>query len=156
MRKRSVPRTRAEWEIQAAILATGGPKTWGTNWAAAGLTGSFSTRAAAAAGSMYGSPYLSQFSDQTGTPCRLVQHGVSTEAIFNEIVADTGLVQFEVAPTTNGALVALNRNGYLSLADGGGSNTRIRCSVIRAWIPSLNMVMEFYPFSGAAPQPYPF
>lgn len=146
-------RTEADFNAHIAVLATGGALPWGVG--ASRAAGSYRTTAAAAAGGMFDSVWLRSI-DSEFAPCRLVQHGVQSQAIFNELVANGQQIFFRLADgVVKIVFTAVSRNGYTSLAfnDGSPYPTRV-CNLLIRWDRTMNKAMQSNPFTGSAETEY--
>lgn len=87
-------------------------------------------------------------------PCRIIQHGVTSEAVFNTQIAEARTIFFRIAIPGNAAsYTGINRNGYLSQSfSSGTSYPYVTCTEILAWIDGAPMRMQ--PDLGLGPTPY--
>lgn len=141
-----VAKTYAEYQTQIAALATGGAVLWDST----GNNGNIRTTAAAATGAMDGSPWLA-FCTSISALARIVQHAAPSQAAFDALVAGGFEVYLELTSPGSGAVVALNRNGYLSLAN-ASSTPRRSCANFIYWDGAQAQQMN--PLAGTGPTPY--
>lgn len=147
--------TYDEFVTHITGLATGGSIAWGGQ---AGAAGSYRTTAAAATGSMYGTSWSGSFYlvDVGGTTtCRLIQHGLPSLSEFEAQVAAGRQMFFGLSITSDGPLVATDRNGYLSLGS-AGSFSRGVCTQLLFWSGSDTggSAFSMNPSTGTGPTPY--
>lgn len=145
-------KTYADFVTYITAQAAGGAKTWGVGGPIA-AAGSYRTTAAAAAGDIYGSSWLSYMLDDIA-PCRLVQHGLPSQAAFNAQVAGGFQVLFRITvPGNQINFPALNRNGYLSQAFNDGSPYPSRaCDLLLYW--DGTQAQQMNPSTGTGPTPF--
>lgn len=144
------PKTYAEFVAHIDGRANLGFRAWSFS---DGLSaGGYTTTAAAATGTMYGTPWLSNMS-VASTVCRIVQHGLPTEAAFNAQISGTRKIFFQIsAGPSVASFSGLNRNGYSSLSIGGGPFSSNVCAELLYWDGTQAQKMN--PSSGAGPTPY--
>lgn len=143
-------------EFEAAETARSNVEvTWGTStslgWAI------YRTTAGSPAGSLYGSPHLGRMgAGDPNAPCRVVQHSLPSEAVFNDLVANPsrGLVVFTVVSAPDNFSGGITRNGFTSTGPyGGGDSSGLAVTDVRAWIPGLGP-MRRNPSLNTAWSPY--
>jgi hypothetical protein len=149
-RPRGAPaKTYADFVAHITELATSGTRPWGAstaNW------GSWKTTAAAATGTMYGSSWNSIVSGfLSSAPARIIQHGLPSQTVFNNQVANARDIYFKMSGGNAGNFPAVNRNGYqsLSAADDGAPD---KCDEIIYWDGTQAWRMQ--PNLGLGPTPY--
>ncbi len=144
-------KTYAEFQAHIAVLANLGFRPW--NNATAFSTGGYRTTAAAETGTLLGTSW----NDRMGvgvTTCRVIQHGLPSQLVFNEQVASGRDIFFRVEVLDSVRVFnGINRNGYLSQSYSGPTyypSTRcteiIRWDGLRAW--------KSNPSIGSAETPY--
>lgn len=141
-------KTYAEFQAHIAVLA---PTT--RNWSANSTGwGRRRTTAAAATGSMVGSSWLGSFSGATiCTPCRVVQHGLPSEAEFNAQISAGREIYIEVVAGDDVGYPSLNRNGYTSVS-GLDDGSPDKCVMLIYWDGAQAQQMN--PSTGTGPTPY--
>lgn len=144
-------KTYPEFQAHVTALADLGFTPWA--YSDGFIAGGYITTAAAAQGSMIGTPWNSYMSTAI-TTCRVVQHGLSSEAVFNTQIAEARTIFFRIAIPGNAAsYTGINRNGYLSQSfSSGTSYPYATCTEILAWIDGAPMRMQ--PGLGLGPTPY--
>lgn len=137
--------------------ATGGARTWGTD---AGIgPGTYRTTALAAAGSLTGSSWMKIFRT-TFAPCRLVQHGLPDQTVFNTQISDARQLLFRtVSDGERQTFSALDRNGFTSGAfDGGpgGEVPALTCDLVLYWVgtDAGGSAFTVSPLLGTGPTPF--
>lgn len=119
--------------------------------------GSYTTQAGTVGSStMRGSSWLAKFAGDgaiTRGVARVVQHGLPSQAIFNDQVAQARKVFLVVAAVTADFPVALNRNGYLSTGDNVNTSAIRACTELTYWYSGAAWTMN--PSTGTGPTPYP-
>lgn len=143
-------KTYAEFQAHIAGLATSGSKNWNafsTNW------GAWRVTAGAPVGSMVGSSWNSSFSGQDGgsTPCRVVQHGLPSQAEFNAQIAAGRMIFLRVVAGDDVGYPSVTRNGYTS-SSGGPDAFADKCSELIYWDGAQAQRMQ--PALGLGPSPY--
>ena len=141
----------AAFQAHITALATNGVAGWASGVAA----GSFRTTAAAATGTMFNTTWGNRV--YTGdTIARRVQHGLPSEAVFNDQVAN-GRMMF-VRFSDGGDLFAaasINRNGYTSSAyDDGLGYPSVWMEEIIYW--DGTSAWRITPRTAGSPTPYVF
>jgi hypothetical protein len=87
------------------------------------------------------------------SPCRIIQHGLPSQAEYNAQVAAGREIYFQMVAGSVGPYPALARNGYTS--DAGGSDASPdKCVKIIYWDGAKAQQMD--PSTGAGPTPYFF
>lgn len=147
-------KTYAEFLAKVTADATSGTRAW--NAVSALSVGSYITVCATETGTLTGSPWQSVFLGNTGGApaiCRVVQHGLPSQAVFNAQVAAgrTVFVQVDTGVTPPG-YISLDRNGYTSLANATTVGPRV-VPVLR-WYDDVLGPLESNPSTGAAPVPF--
>lgn len=111
-------KTYAQFQAQIATLATGGALAWS---ALAQTAGSYRVTAAAATGTMFASSWNDAYFFQS-TAARVIQHALTSEAVFNDQVSNGWEIFVVVTNTTTGInFVGSNRNGYMSSSFNDGN-----------------------------------
>ncbi len=141
-------RTYAEFQAHIATLAPTS-RPWGFYTDA----GAIRTTAATPVGEMDGSPWLQRM-DIGGTrlpaPCRIVQHGLPSEAEFYAQIAAGREIFFRLNVNPGGSAAARNRNGFMSTAGSNVFNTD--CPELIYWDGAQAQRMR--PSLGLGPTPY--
>lgn len=150
----SATKTYAEFVAKVTADAASGTRAWDAVTALA--AGNYITVCAAETGTLTGSSWASVFlGNTTGAPamCRIVQHGLPSQAAFSAQVAAgrTVYAQVDVGATPTG-YVALSRNGYTSLANATTVGPRV-ITVLR-WYDDTLGPLESNPSTGSAPVPF--
>lgn len=128
-------KTYAEFVAHVTARAVNGVLNWNalTNIDA----GNYTTTAADVGSSfMTGSSWNAKFSGggaQTRGAARVVQHGLPTQAAFNDQVSSGRVLFLAISSATPAFPAALNRNGYLSLADDVNNIANRVCTEIIRW-----------------------
>lgn len=145
-------KTYADFQAHIATLATGGVQAW-TGTGMPNTSGTFRSTAAAAGGTMLGSPWMGEYRrNNTDTNCaRVIQHAMPSEAAFNALVAGGFEFCFTQVGVAAANLIALNRNGYLSGALAGPVSSAQMTSLIY-WDGTKAQKMN--PFAGTGPTGY--
>ena len=143
-------KTYPEFVAYITALADRGAVGWG--YSDGFVAGGYITTAATALGSMIGTPWNSYMSTAV-TTCRVVQHGLPSEAVFNTQIAEARTIFFRIAILSNvTSYTGINRNGYLSQSFSSGTAfPRAACTEILAWIDGAPMRMQ--PSLGLGPSP---
>lgn len=142
-----------DWLAAETARSTGGSLAWGGS---ASLTpGIYRTTAAAATGTLYGTPWQGRMGvPDPNAPCRVVQHGLPSEAVFNAQVAAGRMITFDIEATTDNFSGGITRNGFTSTGPyGGGDGAGIRVIKVRYYDNALGP-LEMNPFAGTGPTPY--
>lgn len=132
-------------------LATSGVRTWEN--ATLMSAGGYRTTAGAAVGNMVGTSWNSTMASGDFT-CRIIQHGLPSEAEFNAQIAGARAIFFRITVTADKvSFVGLNRNGYASISFDDGTPYATRgCSEIIYWDGTQAQRMQ--PSLGLGPTPY--
>lgn len=148
-------RTYAEFQTHIQGLATGGFVDWvnAINRAA----NKYYTIASTPTGSMSGSTWNSvEGAIATSGVDRAIQHALPSQSVFNEQVANTGAIYFELFSPGSAAgtsFVGISRNGYTSSGAAAGSFGRKITDLIR-WDFTLNKAFRSNPSAGTAETEY--
>ncbi|MNU42672.1 hypothetical protein D3C71_314370 [compost metagenome] len=103
---------------------------------------------------LYGSTWQSRFRSQSNVShmARIVQHALPSEAVFNAQRAARKVVLMKFSsPVPNGPALSVNRNGYVSIADG---SQPYRMDMIAWHDETTQQVLMSNPFEGSAPMLY--
>lgn len=110
--------TYADFQAHIGTLALNGATAWGSP--PASNNARYRTTAAAATGSMQGSTWQQSARTATSDVCRMVQHALPSQAVFEAQIAAARQIYFRVQDFGNGVnFGSYSRNGYTS----GGVNT---------------------------------
>lgn len=125
--------------------------TFVANWGSGSFqtTGLYKTTAGSPSGTMWGSSWMSRLTSDSA-PCRLIQHGLPSEAVFYDQVANGRLILFDLLTGFSNATGAVNRNGYWSSAYTDFPTVEVR--LIRYW--DGFRVVDVNPFAGTGPVPF--
>jgi len=131
-----------------------------TTWSATGVQGTRRVTAAAAAGNMYGTSDQGVYVNGETNVSRLVQHGLPSQAVFNEIVAAGRQVVFSSNPLgidigAGETVFGQNRNGYNSMNRDGPQGDLNICENIIWWDEAVKKAYYRNPRNGTAPMEYP-
>lgn len=145
----SPSKTYADWVAHITARATGGAVAWGGEMTAQGI---YRTTAAAATGGMAGSPWMAVFRRASSAMCRIVQHALPSEAVFNAQIASGRQVILQSVDDAATVTVPLDRNGFLS---GDASViTTYTCPLIGWWDDATQSALMNNPQAGTGPVPY--
>ena len=101
---------------------------------------------------MRGSSWASVFTGTVeSTPCRVVQHGLPSQAVFNDQIANGRQMFVRISAGTIQPYVGVARNGYTS-GSWGEDTAPDKCDEIIYWDGSQAMRMQ--PALGLGPTPY--
>lgn len=144
----STAKTYAEWQTRLAAIATNGAFPWAFTTGDK-IEGKFRTTVGAFAGTMLGTPWMSE-TVSGGALARAVQHCLPSSA---EVIAQAGLeVYLEMTnPGPVTGFVGINRNGYESVSTAEEAGSR-RVIDFKFWTPGG--VFSMNPFAGTGPTPY--
>jgi hypothetical protein len=148
-------KTYADFQAHIATLATDGAGSWSADMALlTDANHAYRITAAAAVGSMYGTPWNSAFALNAGTLCRVIQHGLPSAAVFNEQTADGREIFVRTVPVSNRVLPDfVSRNGYTTRNTDGVTETRAtQCTELIYWDGTQAQRMQ--PSLGLGPTPY--
>lgn len=108
-------------------------------------------RSLTASGNMWGSSWNASITTDSAYN-RAIQHGVSSEAVFNGIVSGGFQVLLDVSITGSATFPSISRNGYTS----GSYGSYPRAQLLRCvyWDAVAGEAMETQPYIGAGPAPY--
>src|SRR5690606_22747713 len=130
-------------------LATSGNRSWG---AMDTVQGNWITTAGPPTGVMIGSPWMNYMAGQAGVgspPCRIVQHGLPSEAVFYDQVNNARKVYFAVTSLgREEKMYGQTRNGYTSVPDMSGYLICV-CRLIIYWDGEKAQKMD--PYLGIGP-----
>lgn len=145
---KSGPVAKTYADFQAHIIATY-PTT--VAWASeAASVADYRTTAAAATGTMQGSPYLISY--RSAATCRVVQHGLPSFAVFSEQVAGGKQVVIRQIASADTSAPAVDRNSFLS-SDVAGGGGYWKCDRVIYFDDALGP-MQVNPSTGTGPTPY--
>lgn len=150
----SAAKTYAAFQAHIATLATGGAKAWGA-LTSGYVDGAYTTTAAAEAGTMRGSPWSNRsVQSNSWAPCRVIQHGLFSNADFLAQIAAGRDIFFRMAVAGDvNEVFAYARNGYTSLGlSGAGPYPVLSCPEIIYWDGTQAQRMQ--PSLGLGPTPY--
>lgn len=147
-------KTYADFQAHIATLATNGVSSWpGTVSPGDTPAGSWRATAAPFSGAMYGTTWQDGCDYTGGTNVnRAILHALPSEAVALDQAGAGREIYFVMAQVSDGNLVALNRNGYLSL-DHGGTFAKIAITDLIYWDGTQAQRMN--PSTGTGPTPYP-
>ena len=114
--------------------ATGGATVWATNQAP--NAGAYITTASAALGGvMVATSWNGSFRATAAAPCRILQHALASEAIFNDQCAAERKIFYRLtAGASRANFVGVNRNGYASQSSSDGFTYGSRfCTELIRW-----------------------
>lgn len=158
MRKRSVPRTYAEFQAHIATL-TASIRTVNST---SNTVGQFRVTLGSPSGGMIGSswgPGSSGGFAQGGSSslARIIQHAMPSEDVFNALVAAGSevCVTIVTVSTPAGALNSVTRNGYTSTSYAGGAGTANAVSELLLFDLTDGPV-RMVPNAGLGPSAYTF
>lgn len=137
----------AEYLAAVDALSAGGTNSW----AGTANTGTRKVNAAAATGIMSGSSWVSAYGYPASVPCRIIQHGLPSQAVFNEQVAAGRSFLMVSSFLDTATTVALDRNGYPSVSDVG--EDRYICTFLAYYDATLGP-MKMNPRLGLGPIPW--
>lgn len=150
-----VVRTYADFQAHIATLGATS-RVWAAN---ANATGAYTTNAAAPTGTLTGSSWgpssaVGFIASTASSLDRIVQHGMPSQAAFDEQVTNSGLIYLDISAALSaaGAFPAVTRNGFTSSA--AGTNTRRELLVLRYWNFTLGQAEEMQPSLGVGPTVY--
>ena len=154
----SAAKTYADFQAHITARATDGDRGWSS--AVTGAYAFFTTTAAPAPGAMYGTSwggFGGEFLGGSCAFCRVVQHGLPTEAVFNEQVAKGQKIFIQVQGVgTATYFYSVTRNGYTSVEyDIPGGDTRMGVMELLYWDDTLKQAFKMNPYAGTGPTPYP-
>lgn len=148
-----VAKTYAEFQAHIATLATDGIGSWSDNMGFLPYTAkAYRITAAAVAGGLYGSSWDTAFALSAGTFCRVIQHGLPSQGVFNAQIASGFEIFVRTTPVSDQILPAITRNGFTSLDSGTPDGRSTRCDEIIYWDGTQAQRMR--PVLGLGPTPY--
>lgn len=149
----SAAKTYADWQVEAARLATNGQIDWEVDGTLS--AGSYRTFANTVdAGSMTGSSWNAPFRNSPVAAARILQHALPSFAVWDNQRA-AGLVIFfrVISSTAPSGFAALDRNAFTSTANGVTTNARA-CDLVIRWDASTQKAMQSNPSIGGAETEY--
>lgn len=144
----------SDFVAHITTLSAGASVGWGSSSGSSGA-GSRTTTAAVATGLMFGTSWNSNFWIAS-TTCRVVQHGLPSEAEFNSQIASLRMMLLTTVDAGNGLPVGITRNGFTSSSDNTEPYPFYRCTQLLYWsgTDTGGSAFQMNPSTGTGPTPY--
>lgn len=140
-------RTYDEFVAHITALAMSGTLGWPTESQSAGK---WRTTAGPGTGSMAGSSWLAAFRRLTAATARIVQHGLPSQSVFDQVSAAGSAVFLSIENVASQPTTGVNRNGFAS--SGAPAATANICTELIGWWDGRAWKMN--PNAGTGPEPY--
>lgn len=149
-------RNYAAWQAEATRLATNGFKDFNTNFNSGDRPAVYKTTATTPNNTLFGSPWGGRaFSVNFGSIGRVVQHGMQSQALFNEQVAGGYDIVVQIASAATQNVLSFARNGYTSLDSTANPDAfAATCPLLIRWDNTLQKAFQSNPFAGSAETEY--